>query len=247
MKLHISHRTDPGRVRANNQDWCSIDMLDPRGNAALVLVADGMGGYEGGEIASRLAVETLRSIVLPSAADWAEKGWLGEGLVDAIHEANLAILQAQVENPGHDQMGTTLTAALIWGERLFMGHIGDSKAFLIGHGARQLTTDHTVATELVHSGHLTPQQAEVHPQRHMLTRALGVGEVLMVERLEEPLGRQDLLVLCTDGLSNLVKLPEIESLSGVYTPDELSGRLVDLANERGGSDNITVLVARWEV
>ncbi len=246
MKLHISHLSDVGRVRANNQDSCSVDLLDPRGNAALLIVADGMGGYEGGEIASQLAIETVRSRVLASAPDWAEKGWLGEGLTDAIHQANLAILQAQQESPSNDHMGTTLTAALIWGERIFLGHIGDSRAFFVGTNPRQLSTDHNVAWELVQSGHLTAEQAAVHPQRHMLTRALGMTELLVVERLEEPWAGPDILVLCSDGLSNLVKMSEVQQLAAETAPEELAGRLVALANERGGHDNITVLIARWE-
>jgi len=247
VRLAISHRSDPGLVRASNQDACSVDILDPRHNAALLVVADGMGGYEGGEVASRIAVETVRARVLGNAAVWAEKGRVGEGLAEAILQANQAILQAQAEQPELGNMGSTLTVALIWGERIYLGHIGDSRAFLVGReNAWQVTTDHNVAGELFHSGHLTADQAMVHPQRHVLTRALGVGAMLQVERHEVVWQKSDLLVLSTDGLTNQVRIAEIQALAQEAEFAALADRLIALANERGGPDNITVLLARWE-
>jgi serine/threonine protein phosphatase PrpC len=246
VRLAFCHRSDPGRVRPSNQDAYSIDLLDPRGNAALLVVADGMGGYEGGEIASRTAVEAVRTRVLSSAADWAEKGILGDGLMQSFDAANRAILQAQRERQGLRHMGTTLTAALIWFDRILIAHIGDSKAYLLhGDQAIPITSDHNVAGELLQSGHLTAEQAAVHPQRHVLTRALGIGEEIRVERKELTWQVGDTLLLLTDGLSSLVTLPEIQALAREGFAS-LSDRLVDLANARGGYDNITVLAARWE-
>jgi PPM family protein phosphatase len=246
VHLIFSHRSDPGLVRPNNQDAYSVDVLDPRGNAALLVVADGMGGYEGGEIASHLAVETVRSKVLASAPDWAERGVLSEGLVQAVDAANRAVLQAQRDLPDQANMGTTLTVALIWGERLLLAHVGDSKACLVRGGTCTLiTSDHNVPGELLQSGHLTPEQAAVHPQRHVLTRALGIAEGVVAERLELPWQQGDTLLLLTDGLSNLVTQAEIgAALTEGF--DDLTDRLVDTANARGGHDNITVLAARWE-
>jgi len=246
VRLNFSHRSDPGQVRPNNQDSYSVDLLDPRGIAALLLVADGMGGYEGGEIASRLAVETVRSRVLTAISDWAERGTLGDGLVQAFDAANRAILQAQSEKRELNSMGTTLTATLIWADRIIVAHMGDSKACLVhGDAATLITSDHNVAGELMQSGHLTAQQAAVHPQRHVLTRALGIGESIVVERRDLVWQPGDTLLLLTDGLSNLVPVEEIPGLLAAGFSD-LSDRLVDLANERGGHDNITVLAARWE-
>jgi len=246
VRLIFCHRSDPGLVRPNNQDSYSVDLLDPRGNAALLLVADGMGGYEGGEVASRLAVEAVRGRVLAQAADWAERGTLADGLMQGFIAANKAILQAQEEEPDRSSMGTTLTAALIWGDRVILAHLGDSKACRMSKdGVTLITSDHNVAGELFQSGHLTAEQAAVHPQRHVLTRALGIGDAIQVDRHEIAWQPGDTLLLVTDGLTSLVPMAEIESVTR-ESFDTLSDRLVDLANSRGGNDNITVLAARWE-
>lgn len=247
MNLIYGGRTDPGLVRPNNQDACAFDPLPLPGGGGVLVVADGMGGYEGGEVASRLAVETLRERVQAGAAAWAERGALAEGLREAILEANRAILDAQLKRPDLANMGTTLTAIIIQGSHLTVGHVGDSKAFLVGSGrALQITSDHNVPGELLQSGHLTAEQAAVHPQRHVLTRALGVREELLIEQMDLSWQQGDLLLLCTDGLSNLVSLTEIQSLAAHLAPDALVDHLVDLANDRGGHDNITVLAVRWE-
>lgn len=247
MRLVYSERTDPGRVRPNNQDSCLFDPLSLPGGGALLVVADGMGGYDGGEIASRLAVDTLRTWVLDHIAEWHRRGKIGEGLVDAIHEANRAILDAQLADDAVASMGTTVTAVIVDGPHLYVGHVGDSKAFLVsGDRAQQITSDHNVPGELLQSGHLTREQAAIHPQRHVLTRALGVRDELLVEQLELEWAVGDLLLLCTDGLSNLVTLQEIQEEAALPDPGSLADRLVNLANSRGGHDNITVLAARWE-
>ncbi|MFZ5816731.1 MAG: Stp1/IreP family PP2C-type Ser/Thr phosphatase [Bacillota bacterium] len=247
MRLSFGERSDPGRVRPNNEDACAVEVLNLPGGGALLVVADGMGGYDGGEVASRLAVETLRSHVVAGAAAAAEREGLANLLYDAIHQANLAILKAQASRPELAHMGTTLTVALAAGSRLYIGHVGDSRAFLINAGkAQQITSDHNVPNELVQSGHLTAEQAAVHPQRHVLTRVLGIQEELPVDRLELTWQPGDLLLLCTDGLSNLVGPTEIETLAAGLAPAALVDQLVELALSRGGHDNITVLAARWE-
>ena len=247
MRLIFGERTDPGLVRPNNQDACAHKMLNLPGGGALLVVADGMGGYDGGEVASRLAVETLQAHVLSGAASWAEQRTLAEGLQGGIQEANRAILAAQMQQPTLANMGTTLTAVIVQGSTLYVGHVGDSKALLIGPDrALQVTSDHNVPGELLQSGHLTAEQAAIHPQRHVLTRALGVREELPVELLSLTWQQGELLLLCTDGLSNLVSLTEIQSLAQRCLPEELVDQLIDLANNRGGHDNITVLAARWE-
>jgi len=247
VRLVFSERTDPGRVRPSNQDAYLFDPLSVPGGGALMAVADGMGGYDGGEVASQLAITTLRAHVLPRVEAWARHGIIGQGLTEAIHAANRAILDAQLTHAELANMGTTITAVIVASEHLYVGHVGDSKAFLIsGENARQITSDHSVAGELLQSGHLTHEQAAVHPQRHVLTRALGVRDELLVEDLELEWRPGDILVLCTDGLSNLVSLREIQEAANQHDPGALADWLVSLANSRGGHDNITVLAARWE-
>lgn len=247
MRLSFSHRTDPGRVRVNNQDAYSIDLLVGLPDAALLLVADGMGGYEGGEVASRLAIETVRSRVLSSAADWIASGSLEAEMVESIRLANLAILGAQRQSADLASMGTTMTAALIVGDRIVVGHIGDSKACLVRAAeTTRVTADHNVPGELLQSGHLTAEQAAVHPQRHVLTRALGIDEDIIVDSLTETWRLGEVLLLCTDGLSNMVGIQEIQELVLAGFDEALANQLVDRANARGGHDNITVLAARWE-
>jgi serine/threonine protein phosphatase PrpC len=246
VRLSFCHCSDLGLVRPNNQDAFSVDLLDPRGNAALLLVADGMGGYEGGEVASRLAVDTVRTRLLPTASDLGEHLTFPMGLSQSFEAANRAILQAQIDHPNFDSMGTTLTVALIWGERLFIGHIGDSKAILVrGDATTRVTKDHNVAGELVQSGHITVEQAANHPQRHVVTRALGTGAVIKVDQHELNWLPGDILLLYTDGLSSLTTLEEIaRACQDDFAT--LADRLVMLANSRGGQDNITVIAARWE-
>lgn len=247
MRLSYSYQSHTGLVRANNQDAFTVDPLADRSDAALLLVADGMGGHQGGEIASQLAVQTVRAAVLAGAARWAEQGELEQGLAVAIERANQVILQAQREQPGHSTMGTTLTAALIWGRQVVIGHIGDSKAvFVRSDGSLGATQDHNVASELLQSGHLTAEEAAVHPQRHILTRALGTDEQILIDTLTEEWRQGEVLLLCTDGLTNLVSLQEMQSLVAESFDPLLADRLIALANARGGHDNITVVAARWE-
>ncbi len=247
MRLVYSERTDPGRVRPSNQDAYLFEPLSVPGGGVLLAVADGMGGYDGGEVASRLAIQTLRAYVPPRVEAWAREGSVGEGLVEAIREANRAILQEQLAHRELANMGTTVTAVIAIGPRLYVGHVGDSKAFLVGpRGAWQITSDHNVPGELVLRGHLTAEEAAFHPQRHVLTRALGVRPDMPVEQRELEWSVGDLLLLCTDGLSNLVTLEEIRAAALQLEPDALADWLVNLANSRGGYDNITVLAARWE-
>jgi len=243
----FSERTDPGRVRPSNQDAYLLDQIAVPEGGALMAVADGMGGYDGGEVASQLAVQTLRAYVLPRVEAWAREGTIGRGLVEGIHAANRAILAAQLTRADLARMGTTMTAVIAAGAHLYVGHVGDSKAFLItGTHAHQITSDHNIPGELLQRGHLTREQAACHPQRHVLTRALGVREELLVEQLELQWAVGDTILLCTDGLTNLVTLAEIEEAAARHDPASLADWLVSLANSRGGHDNITVLAARWE-
>lgn len=248
--MKFSAQTDCGRVRSSNQDAYALEVLDPGAGHAFLAVADGMGGHAAGEVASALAVQTVKERVLAGVTAWAGDDERLQGLQEAMEAAHGAILDAQHQDPNQAGMGTTLTVALLWGGILYIGHTGDSRAYLVqaGGGIRQLTDDHSVVGELVRGGNLTESEAMNHPQRNLLTSALGAQGRLRLDVLATSWEPGDTLILCSDGLTNLVSSAEIANLaislaaSGEFPA--LAQRLVELANERGGHDNITVVAAR---
>jgi protein phosphatase len=232
--LRSGSATDIGRVRKINQDL-------PLEGMNLYAVADGMGGHVGGEVAAQVAVEALNRAFSrePTKA----------GLEEAFSEANSAVWQESQDHIELRGMGTTLTAvALVGGadghDTLALANVGDSRAYLYSdEQIVQVTADHSLAEERVRHGEMTEEEAAVHPQRHILTRVLGVASEVEADMWELKLRSGDRLVLCSDGLSNELTQEELaEVLATVPDPDEAAHRLVDIANEHGGSDNITVVV-----
>jgi serine/threonine protein phosphatase PrpC len=231
--------TDIGRQRETNEDSCVVAPLG--GGAMLLAVADGMGGHQGGEVASRLAVQSLLDgLATPSARPWRERLLAG---VLAAHELICDEAAAKETLLG---MGTTLTAAVVDGRRLVWAHVGDSRAYLWRSGdLTQLTEDHSLVREMVREGRLGETEAMRHPQRNVLTRALGMPETPAVDCGELDLQAGDWLLLATDGLTGLVATQELaERLERGERPNDVARGLVDLANDRGGPDNITVVIAR---
>ena len=229
MKLAAASATDQGLVRQNNEDAFLVD--DRRG---LFAVADGMGGHRGGEVASRTAIEALRAAVANGAP-----------LHEAIGRANIAILERAAADAELAGMGTTLTAVIaIGGSQVLIGHVGDSRAYLLHDGALQRATDdHSLVEEMVREGRLTPEQAESHPQRAIVTRALGVDEQLAVDLYTIDVTEGDRIVLCSDGLTTMVRERDIERMARTESdPQRLADALVAAANTAGGEDNITVVV-----
>lgn len=233
-------QTDVGRVRANNEDafWEGSGR-----DWYLALVADGMGGHQAGEVASRVAAEVIGRTV--ESADPAGKD--GPAcralLLKAVARANDEVYRLAQKEPGLAGMGTTVTAALIHGREMELAHVGDSRAYrLRGERLELLTEDHSLVQELVNQGSLAPGEARFHPQRHILTRALGTGPVLKVDTRHEELRPGDVLLLCTDGLSGTLSDAELlETLRN--TPRAQAGaELIRLANSRGGRDNVTVVI-----
>jgi len=226
MRLSSSAGSDVGRMRSGNEDsyFCGQTVF---------AVADGLGGHQGGEVASAAAVEPLarldgRGFLDPSEA--------AEALAAAIREANQAILDRAAGDPALYGMGTTVTAAAVAGDgQLQLAHVGDSRAYRLREGALdQLTTDHTVVGELVRRGRLTPEQAAIHPERSILTRAVG---------LDPRSGDQ--LLLCSDGLTEAVGDDRIAQLLSAAPDGQAACRsLIDAANDAGGPDNITVVLVR---
>jgi PPM family protein phosphatase len=244
--------TDTGRVRANNEDCFRI--VAPM---SLFVLSDGMGGEAHGEVASSLAVETIvqyceeaeRNPSSPVFGElrpsWSEKTkWLSS----AVYLANKNIYESAEQHPEQRGMGATVTAAWIDGPKLSIAHVGDSRAYLLRGGSlQQLTNDHSLVAEQVRQGILTPAEAEQSEMQSVLLRALGSQEQVEVETEEHLLFPHDILLLCSDGLTRMVTEPEIAgTLQAETDPERAAARLVALANDAGGADNITVLVIRLD-
>ncbi len=238
--------TDVGRQRANNEDsalyWEPTSAEEFRRKGRLAVVADGMGGYEGGQEASRLAVESVQQVYGDSSAATPQ-----EALVAGLETAHRNIQQYGEEHPLLHGMGTTCTALAIVGRYLSFAHIGDSRLYLARNGnITRLTRDHSYVGRLVESGIVRLEDAESHPQRHILTAALGSGREVQPDVPDRPLllEEDDVLILCTDGLWSLVGEQELLRTAQAYPPAACCRALVDMALERGGPDNITVVVLR---
>jgi protein phosphatase len=234
-KLRAGGATDVGRVRSNNQDQMLVTV-----ELELFAVADGMGGHAAGEVASLTAVEALK-------AAFKNQGGT-EGLVAAAHEANRSIFARAQGNPELHGMGTTLVAVALVNEddqdRLAVVNVGDSRVYLLRDGElEQLTTDHSLVQELVDDGQLTELEATVHPQRHVLTRALGVDSEVNVDVLQVLPMKGDRLMLCSDGLVRELNDGQVASIMRrLGDPEEAAQELVSAAKTRGGNDNITVVI-----
>jgi serine/threonine protein phosphatase PrpC len=242
--------TDVGRVRSNNEDCYRI--VEP---LSLFVLSDGMGGEAHGEVASALAVETIVKYCMESGTDsgaalvanpdpsWSEKT---KRLTSAVHLANKNIYESAEAHPEQHGMGATLTAAWIDGSKLSIAHVGDSRAYLLRGGTlQQLTSDHSLVAEQVRRGILTAAEAEESEMQSVLLRALGALPDIEVDTEEHVVFARDILLLCCDGLTRMVTEPEIAGTLQVETdPTKAAQRLIELANERGGVDNITVIVVR---
>jgi len=244
--------TDLGRVRTNNEDCYKI--VEPLN---LFVLSDGMGGEAHGEIASAMAVETVVKHCLDIEANPAAKvigpvqpNWNArtKRLSTAIHLANKNIFKSAEENPDQHGMGATLTAVWIDGAKLSIAHVGDSRAYLLRGGSLlQLTRDHSLVAEQVRRGILTSAEAEESDMQSVLLRALGAQAEIEVDVEEHTLFPRDMLLLCSDGLTRMVTEPEIAgTLQAETDPERAAEKLVALANERGGPDNITVVIVRTE-
>ena len=223
-------RTDIGCLRDHNED--SLVVTPP-----LFAVADGMGGHAAGEVASEIAVRVLSELA-PEHPDV-------EALGRSIEEANRAVIQAAREGRGRQGMGTTMTAAMLEGERLVIAQVGDSRAYLLHQGKlQQLTRDHSLMADMIEAGQLTPEEARTHPQRSVITRALGSDAHLHPDIYEINVETGDRLLICSDGLSGMIFDDQIENtLRRVQDPQRCASQLVNEAIAAGGHDNVTVIVA----
>ena len=225
--------TDIGRVRTHNED----SML---AQPPLFVVADGLGGHEAGEVASSIAVETLRDHA-PRHAD-------SKALARAVKAANREVLRASREGVGRAGMGTTITAALVEGCHIAIAHVGDSRAYLLHDGQLQrLTEDHSMVADMIRLGQLTEAESRVHPNRSVITRALGTDASMEADTYDYDSSQGDRLLLCSDGLTSMLVDDRIRDFLGRYKDPEVTAKaLVQAANDEGGQDNITVVIVEIE-
>jgi serine/threonine protein phosphatase PrpC len=227
MRVVVGMATDIGKVRERNEDSYLVE-------PPLYAVADGMGGARGGAVASSLALDTLEDLFHSG------KGSLAE----SIHSANRAVFERSVSDRKVSGMGTTLTAATVDERGAHLGHVGDSRAYLLRAGSlRQLTEDHTLVNRMVKAGEITPEEAGVHPHRNVLTRSVGTEPEVDVDEEDVPLIEGDRLLLCSDGLTGMVTEPQIQAiLEAAPHPQDAADRLIKAANRAGGIDNTTVVI-----
>lgn len=229
MNYQWASATHTGMVRSNNEDAVYPPVAGAGNESPLFIVADGMGGHVAGEVASRIAVDTATDV----------KGEPGRRVIGANH----ALLLEVAARPELAGMGTTMTLLEIADGVAKVAHVGDSRAYLLRDGElRQLTVDHTVAAEYVAAGRISPEEAQTHPQRNMITRALGLTQNLLVDEIEEPVHPGDRFLLCSDGVNSMLTDREIADQLAAATPEEAVWALVEAANTAGGHDNISAVV-----
>ena len=228
--------TDRGVVRGSNEDSVCIKEL-PSG-ALLVIVADGMGGHNCGEVASGIAVKIITEY-LEENFENPNKEFL---LTESIKSANFKILQKAKMDNSCDGMGTTVTAALIYGKNVCIANVGDSRAYIIRRNTiTQITNDHSMVNELLKKGIITPDEAVNHPHKNVITRAVGTDEQVAIDTFSFSLLERDILLLCSDGLSNMLTDEEIKVvIKGRQRMETRISRLITFANGKGGTDNISV-------
>jgi protein phosphatase len=227
MRIEAGVATDIGQVREGNEDSYLVE-------PPLYAVADGMGGHRGGEVASQLALETVEAMFREGRGSLAEQ----------VRQANRVVFERSVTDPKVAGMGTTLTAALVTGDSAHLVHVGDSRAYLLRAGTlRQITEDHTMVARMVRLGEISEAEAEIHPHKNVLTRALGTDPDVDVDEQDLGLLDGDRLLLCSDGLTTMVTPEQIQAiLEATASAQDAADRLVRAANRAGGIDNITVVV-----
>jgi serine/threonine protein phosphatase PrpC len=248
MKIDYYGLTDVGKKREKNEDSL---LVNP--NLGLFMVADGMGGHLGGEFASKIAVqtveETIRQVLEDPEATLAsdtnfDRADPGEMLKYAIRTASQKIYEEAGRNPGLRGMGTTAVALLIHDSKGFIAHVGDSRAYLVRNGEiQQLTADHSLVAEQLRAGFITAEELKHHKFKNIITRSVGFQNDVEIDLLVRDLEVGDHFLLCSDGLSNLVDDPDIHKIVSKNQPKEACKKLIELANKRGGDDNVTVVVA----
>ena len=244
MKYEFFAKTDPGRMRDNNEDSVVFD--SPNG---LAVLADGMGGYNAGEIASGMATAFIKADLghwLSEVGQKATPAEVSRAMSLCVSKTNQSIFNSANSNPQYSGMGTTLVVAVFRGQKLMLGHIGDSRCYRLRNGEMtRLTRDHSLLQEQLDAGLITPEQALTSTNKNLVTRALGVEDVVTLEVNDFPVEPDDLFMLCSDGLSDMVGDEAVaQILLHPLSIQSLADRLVAAANAAGGRDNISVLLVK---
>ena len=238
--MKIVAKTDKGIIRDSNQDAYAVGELP--GEVAWAVVCDGMGGEAGGNIASKLAVKVISDKITSCFNEKMKEGSIKNLLDTAITAANIEVYDMAYSHPELTGMGTTVVCVIVRGSEVYIAHAGDSRAYLADKdGVSQITTDHSYVQGLVEKGEITEDEAESHPKKNYITRAVGVDKRIEIDFDQLELSDDDVLILCTDGLSNYVTKEELfnDIRDGQYYA--FADRLVKRANKNGGGDNITVV------
>ncbi|MBP3936876.1 MAG: Stp1/IreP family PP2C-type Ser/Thr phosphatase [Clostridia bacterium] len=235
--MQVYGRTDKGRVRQNNQDAFVTGKLSD--SVHFAVVCDGMGGANGGNVASSLAVKVITNRIVEGYRENMSLQSIHYMLESAIAAANVLVYDTAVSDPDLHGMGTTVVAVIVSGQNAVIAHIGDSRAYMIAEDIRQLTRDHSVVWEMVEKGEITEAEARIHPNKNFITRALGVEEQVECEITDAEIPENGMLLVCTDGLTNMVENSEIARILKKLSPQDAVEKLIVSANMSGGSDNIT--------
>jgi PPM family protein phosphatase len=238
--LKISAKSDIGMVRDQNQDSYSAGELP--GGGAWAVVCDGMGGASGGSIASSIATKIISEKIQTCYKHEMKSKSIRNLLFSAIEGSNISIFEMAKSDASLSGMGTTVVAAILSDNTIFIAHAGDSRAYLVNEkGIKQLTKDHSVVQVMVENGELTPDEAKAHPRKNIITRALGADEEISIDIYEEPAEKDDVIILCTDGLTNFIDADNILNIFKKSDYYEFAENLISFANKNGGGDNITVV------
>lgn len=234
-------RSDIGRIREMNQDNYYIS--DPNDEIKMFIVADGMGGYKGGEVASALAIESAKSYIKNNFDETnKEKDKILDLIKNAIEYANMVVYERSKEVEELNGMGTTMDVVIIQSGKVYIGHVGDSRVYRLRKDFfRKLTTDHSYVEQLVREGNITKEEAYNHPKKNMLTKALGCTAFVEPDVMVKGFQKDDILLMCTDGLTNMVREDAICEIIK-ENPEGACETLVNKANENGGQDNITAVI-----
>lgn len=243
--LAVGVKSDVGKKRKDNQDAFYVSQNT---SIPLYLVADGMGGHNAGELASNMAMNIIVESFIKNQKNLSSEKMILKIIKKSIEEANSKVYLKSLENKDFNGMGTTITLAYIFNNKIYIGHVGDSRAYLIRKGKLgQISEDHSYVNQLLKSGSITKEEAKNHPKRNMITRAVGSSSILEIDLLVKKYDKNDILILCSDGLTNMVMDFQIlEQFQDGKNIQESCEELVEIANTNGGIDNITIIAIKFD-